>query len=171
MSKRPLVSALVVLALLTSCTREDPDADVLQGEADAAPSSPAAGTPAQSTSASPPAVAVMPEVVEPVVTDERAIVIGTSVEAGKVRPANRLQFSTRDTVFAQLPGGRHPTGSETKIYWTYQDGMSHKEEKKSLGPEGVVFEFSSADGMKPGRYTVQVDVASVPVGIVDFEVR
>jgi len=163
---RKLLSCIMLGLALTACSGEDPDADVMSdggaAKTDAtAPTSPAPAAPIDPT----------PEVVKPVTVSNDAITLGTTVQDGRVVKAPRAQFTLADTVRAGVAGGGHPAGAETRIYWTYQDGLSHKEETKPLTAEGVVFEFSRSDGMKPGRYTVQVDVGPTPIGLVDFEVR
>ena len=59
-----------------------------------------------------------------------------------------------------------------RSYWTYEDGRTHKEERRKLAGERYVrFSFAKADGMKPGKYNAQIDVNMVPVGITDFVIK
>jgi hypothetical protein len=161
------LACLVLVLSLTACSGEDPDADVMTDDVpDATHNEPAA---AAAPAAAP--VASMPETVQPVAVAEAAITLGKSVQDNRVVKAARPQFTVSDTVYAGIPAGSQPPGSEARVYWTYQDGLSHKEETKTLGSDGAVFSFAQADGMKPGRYSVQIDVGPNPVGIVDFEVR
>ena len=62
-------------------------------------------------------------------------------------------------------------GAIARVYWTYQDGTSDKEEEKPVAGDIVNFSFSQADGMQPGAYNVQIDIDDVPVGIADFQVQ
>jgi hypothetical protein len=160
--------ACLVLALsLTACSGEDPDADVMSDDAPGVVQN--APTERSAPAAAP--VASMPETAQPVAVAEDAITLGKSVQDNRVVKAARPQFTVSDTVYAGIPAGSQPPGSEARVYWTYQDGLSHKEETKTLGSNGAVFSFAQADGMKPGRYSVQIDVGPNPIGIVDFEVR
>lgn len=163
---RKLLSCMVLGLALAACSGEDPDADVMNDGA--AAKSDAATTPTSPAPAAP--VNPEPEIIKPVTISNDAITIGKSVQDGHVVKAQRAQFSLADTVHAGVAGG-HPAGAEARVYWTYQDGLSHKEETKPLTAEGAVFTFSRSEGMKPGRYSVQVDVGPTPIGLVDFEVK
>lgn len=144
--------------LLAACGGTDPDADVLGADA---------GDGAQTGNPIP--TQPKPQVVGPVEVSSNAIAVGTAMNGNRVANAARPSFTMSDTVYAGLAPGI--SGSDAKVYWSYQDGYSHKEETKPLGPDGVVFAFDSATGMKPGRYNVQIDVDGRPVGITGFEVR
>lgn len=157
------LSCLCLVAMLAACSRgTDPDADVLGS----GKTPPATGAPA--SAAPPPAKA--PEVVMPVEVSNDAITLGTATNGNRVVKATRTSFTLSDTVYAGIAGGR-PPGTEAKVYWTYQDGLSHKEETRALASDGAVFAFDRASGLKAGRYNVQVDVSGTPIGIVEFEVR
>ena len=70
-----------------------------------------------------------------------------------------------------MPTKGHAPGAKGYVYWTYQDGRTHKEEAKPVAGEFLSFQFSQADGMKPGKYNVEIDINDKPVGIVDFTVQ
>jgi len=82
-------------------------------------------------------------------------------------------YALNDTLHASAPVSGRPAGTEVKIYWTYQDGTSHKEETKKVesGMKFLTFDFSRANGMKAGGYMVQLDVGGVPAGILDIKVK
>lgn len=109
----------------------------------------------------------------PSIVSADAVAVGKAVGPNGAVSAAKAVYSIDDTVHASIPTGGHAAGSEALIYWTFQDGSSHKEERKRIeaGAEYVNFAFSRADGMKTGKYSVQVDVAEKPVGIVDFSVQ
>ncbi|GGZ70764.1 hypothetical protein GCM10008101_26390 [Lysobacter xinjiangensis] len=110
----------------------------------------------------------------PVSVDANAIAVGTQVNGDVAVRADSPQFTVNDTVYASYSEGRlPPSGGNARVYWTYQDGRTHKEETAKIEPgqQAVLFSFSAADGMKPGRYNVQIDINMRPVGIVDFQIR
>lgn len=158
---------LSLMILLAACGGgKDPDADVMADDAAAQPGA-AVDTAPQPTASAPKA----PEVVMPVEVSNEAITLGTSANGSQVLKAARSSFRLTDTVHAGISGG-HPPGTKARIYWTNQKtGLSDKEETKDVADDGAVFTFDKASGMKPGRYSVQVDVGDKPVGIVDFEVN
>ena len=119
------------------------------------------------------APAAAPEAVMPTVVSADAVALGNAIGPNGAVSSGKAVYSIGDTVYASIPTGGHAAGSEALIYWTFQDGYSHKEERKRIeaGAEHVDFAFSRADGMKAGKYSVQVDVADKPVGIVDFSVQ
>lgn len=127
----------------------------------------AAGAPAGSTAASKPQTAMQ------VVVAADAIAVGNGVGPNGLVSNKQPQYGLSDTMYASLPVKGRPAGAVVKVYWTYQDGMSHKEETKNVeaGVEAVSFQFSTADGMKRGSYSVQIDVDDAPAGIVDFVVK
>ena len=79
--------------------------------------------------------------------------------------ATETFYGLDDTIHASARAN-----GEAKVYWTYQDGSSHKEEVKPAN--GIVtFDFDRSQGMRPGNYTVEIDIDGVPVGITDFVVK
>ncbi len=114
----------------------------------------------------PPADAVLP-----VTVAADAFTIGSALGTGNQATAAKPAYALGDTVYASLPAGRYRKGSTANVYWTYQDGLSQKEEAKDISGEFVTFEFGKADGMKPGKYNVEIGVDDKPVGIVDFVVQ
>lgn len=159
---------LLALALtLSACKRDEPapvatdDAAAAAEEADLA-----AGQPA-TPPVEPPADAIIP-----VTVAANAFPIGSALGADGQATAPKAGYAIGDTIHASLPGGKYPNGAIARIYWTYaKDGISHKEEEKKVSSGPVSFEFSKADGMKPGKYNVEIDVNDRPVGIVDVEVK
>ena len=124
--------------------------------------------PAAATSAAAPTQVVMP-----VTVSADAVTVGKAVGADGAVTTIVTTYSVADTVYASIPTSGHAPGSDVHVYWSYQDGSSHKEERKPIpsGDKYVNFHFSKADGLRVGKYTVQFDVAEVPVGIVDFSVQ
>ena len=114
----------------------------------------------------PPADAVLP-----VTVAADAFKIGSTVGANSEAAMPKPAYAIGDTVYASLPARRYRKGSTANVYWTYQDGLSQKEETKEISGEFVTFAFSKADGMKPGKYNVEIGVDDKPVGIVDFVVQ
>lgn len=102
-----------------------------------------------------------------------AIAAGSALGANGAVSAAKTRYGIGETVYASAPAGGHPAGSKFNVYWTYQDGTTHKEESKPLPPaaEYINFQFSSADGMKPGKYNVQIDFDFTPIGITEFTVN
>lgn len=104
-------------------------------------------------------------------TSAKAVTVGSALQGEHAVRAPKAVFGTGETIYASaLPSGKRP-GTQAQVYWTYQDGTTHKEETKPLGSTGVWFAFSAADGMKPGRYNVEIDYDMMPVGIADFEIK
>ena len=124
--------------------------------------------PAAATSAAAPTQVVMP-----VTVSADAVTVGKAVGADGAATTIATTYSVADTVYASIPTSGHAPGSDVHVYWSYQDGSSHKEERKPIpsGDKYVNIHFSKADGLRLGKYTVQFDVAEVPVGIVDFSVQ
>ena len=83
------------------------------------------------------------------------------------------QFTLADSIYASASVSGKPAGATASVFWTYQDGTAHKQESKKLagGQQSVWFSFTKADGMKPGKYNVEIDVDMKPVGIADFQVK
>lgn len=114
-----------------------------------------------------------PEDIVPVTVAADAVTVGNSLEGDKVVKAASPQFTTSDTVYAGASVRGKPAGAEVAVYWTYEDGLTHKEERRPLaaGEQYVKFSFAKADGMKPGKYNAQIDINMVPIGITDFVVK
>lgn len=132
-----------------------------------------------------PAAPVVDPMVEPPPTpepDEVPVEVrADAIAAGHVLGANGAVaegkpgaiYGTGDTIHASAPTRGQKPGADVSVYWTYQDGRTHKEEMKTLGAgeQYVNFSFAKADGMRPGKYNVQIDFDFKPVGIVDFQVK
>lgn len=114
-----------------------------------------------------------PDSVLPVEVTDDAVTVGNSLANGRAVKSAQAQFIISDTVYASASVRGKP-GAIVSVYWTYQDGTSHKEETlelKSGGAQPVAFSFTKGDGMVPGKYNVQIDMDMVPVGIADFVVK
>lgn len=150
-------------ALLAACSKGVPD--------------PAVDTPTADTAQQPPANAVPAEAPKPeeLPAEVRAdaIAAGSALGDNGAVSAAKASYGIGDIVYASAPTRGHAVGTEASVYWTYQDGTTHKEESKPIpsGADYINFQFSKADGMKPGKYNVQIDVDFTPVGIVDFKVN
>lgn len=163
---RKLALCAAIVFALSACN--EGSEDLAEGQ-EAAPA--ATGTPAPTPTESLPPPE--PEKIIPVEVAADAIAVGTKLQGDVVVRTTSNRFSTSDTVYASAPVRGKPAGAEAKVYWTYQDGTAHKEETKKLtgSEQHIAFSFAKADGMKPGKYNVEIDVNMVPIGIVDFEVR
>lgn len=109
----------------------------------------------------------------PVEVSSDAFKIGTAIGPDGSATGAKSNFSLNDTLHASVPVSGRPAGTEVKIYWSYQDGSSHKEEVKKVtaGAKYLTFDFSKANGMKRGSYMVQLDVNGAPAGILDIVVK
>ena len=161
-SVRLALCALLAAASLAACEEkiDAPVADTGTPAADAANAG-AAAAPAPSPIDSAP--------VEPVAVAADAVRVGTALDAAGAASGAKPAYSTGDTVYASL-SAKGRTGT-AKVYWTGANGLSAKEEEKALSGENVNFQFSRVDGMKAGKYNVEIDVDGVPAGIVDFTVQ
>lgn len=104
---------------------------------------------------------------------DKAVTVGTSLANDRAVKSAQAQFTTSDTVYASASVRGKP-GASVTVYWTYQDGTTHKEETRELksgGTQPVAFSFAQGDGMIPGKYNVQIDEDMIPVGIADFVVK
>jgi hypothetical protein len=164
MKALPLLLCTAFAALvLGACGEEKIDVPVAADAATSAggPATAATSTPVQQPDHAP---------VMPLETSADAVRIGTALDSNQAATATKATYSLDDTIHASILASAHP-GKLAKVYWTYQDGSSHKEEEKPAAGENVAFQFSRADGMKAGDYNVEIDVDGVPAGITDFKVR
>ena len=160
-SARLALCAVLAAVALAACEdkMDAPVADAGAPAADVAGAAPAAPPPAPVDSAP----------VEPVSVAADAVRVGTALDAAGAATGAKPTYAMDDTVYASMSAkGRSGTA---KVYWTGADGFSVKDEEKPLSGENVNFQFSRADGMKAGKYNVEVDVDGVPAGIVDFTVQ
>lgn len=154
--------AILAAASLAACEEkiDAPVADTAAPAADAANAGASAGPVANPVDSAP---------VEPVAVAADAVKVGTALDATGAASGAKPAYSTSDTVYASL-SAKGRTGT-AKVYWTASNGLSAKEEEKALSGENVNFQFSRAEGMKAGKYNVEIDVDGVPAGIVDFTVQ
>lgn len=167
---RFLFSGVLALAL-TACSgagdEVHPDDAALLGDpAGATEASPA--TPEASTARAP---AV--QQVEAVQLANDAVAVGSALTADGAAAAPKPAYAMGDSVHASVPVGGYAPGTEVAVYWFSPDGASVKMERKPIpaGARFVNFGFGRADGMAAGRYTAQIDIDDVPVGMVDFAVE
>jgi hypothetical protein len=160
--RRRLLCTLIAACVLAGCSSED-HATVAPKSADAAPARrDDFGNPAKD-----------PLAAASVTVAADALTVGTVVgPTGEVQRSPG-PFAASDTVQVSFPKKGFEPGAPVVVYWTYQDGRSHHEERTTLPAEGdfARYSFSSSQGMKPGNYNVEVQVKGRPVGIVDFAVR
>lgn len=163
-SRSVLALAALVLAL-SACKKDEPApvaTDAGTGTEEALPPGQPPTPPVE-----PPADAVIP-----VTVSANAFAVGSAQGPDGAAISPKASYTMNDTVYASLPGGKYPNGAIARIYWTSaKDGNSHKEEEKTIASGPTSFEFSQADGMKPGTYNVEIDVNDRPVGIVDVVVK
>ena len=153
-----LVAAVVAVASLTGCGSED--------ETPVAPKSAKARSEAPADPRKDPAGAV------PVTVSANALTLGASLGPTGEAVRGNGQFTLDDTVHVSFPSRGRPAGAPVTVYWTYQDGRTHRIERATLpAGEFAHYTFSKATGMKPGNYNVEVQVANRPIGISDFVVR
>ena len=164
-AKFALCSALALV--LSACGNEGSEDLAKDGAPVAAP----AATAPAAVAPLPPAV---PQKQLPTQVAADAVTVGNSLAADRVVKAARAQFSSADTVYASASVRGKPAGATVSVYWTYQDGTTHKEETKNLASgdqQAIWFSFAQADGMRPGKYNVEIDVNMTPVGIADFQIQ
>ncbi len=114
-----------------------------------------------------------PDSVLPAEVSSSAVTVGISLANDRAVKSANAQFTTSDTVYASASVRGKP-GASVSVYWTYQDGTTHKEETRELksgGTQPVAFSFEKGDGMVPGKYNVQIDEDFTPVGIADFVIK
>ncbi|MBW3551556.1 MAG: hypothetical protein KY442_12405, partial [Proteobacteria bacterium] len=148
------------LALLAACSSEQPQP--------APPAEPVEAATQAPEFELPPATSQ-----EPVAVSGDAIAVGSSIGADMAVDARKQRYTTGDTIYVSIPTGEFDPGSQAKVYWTFEDGTTEKEETQDIpaGAEHLHFELSAEDGLRAGDYNVQVDVSGQPVGIVDFSVE
>lgn len=163
-SVRLALCAVLAAASLAAC-EEKMDTSVADADAGAPAVDAASATPATP----PPQAPVDSAPVEPVSVAADAVRVGTALDPSGAASGSKPAYSTSDTLYASLSAkGR---SGIAKVYWTAPNGLSAKEEEKPLSGDNVNFQFSRADGMKAGKYNVEIDVDGVPAGIVDFTVQ
>jgi len=157
----------VLVLALPACDKEGSEENLTAAEPVLAPAAPSAAD-AQPTSS--PGVQ---NIVRPTEVAADAVTVGKSLQGDKVVKSADAQFTLADTVYASAAVAGKPAGTEMTVYWSYQDGMSHKMETKKLaaGAQDVQFSFARSDGMKTGKYNVQIDANMTPIGIFEFKVK
>ena len=161
----PLICAATLALALAACNKQGPE--MPQAPADATP----ADTAAKPDEAPRDLADTNVDKVQTVTVRADAIAVGNVIGPNQAVTAGKRTYATGDTVYASMPTRGQPAGATAQVYWTYQDGLTHKEESKPVTGEYLNFQFSQADGMKPGKYNVEIDVNDKPVGIVDFTVQ
>lgn len=155
----PSLAAIALALLLSGCDKQatpEPAADV---------PAPAATTPAE-----PVDLSTSTEKAEPTTVAADAVIVGSALGPDQAAISPKPAYAAADTVYASASAAGR-AGAIARVYWTYQDGTSDKEEEKPVAGDIVNFSFSQADGMQPGAYNVQIDIDDVPVGIADFQVQ
>lgn len=162
---RKLALCAALALVLSACGKEGAEDSAER----AAPSEAAPAATAE------PAIPVEPgaDDIVPVTVAADAVTVGNALQGDKVIKAAAPLFTTGDTVYAGASVKGKPAGAEVAVYWTFEDGRTHKELRRPLaaGEQYVQFSFAAADGMKPGKYNAQIDVNMVPIGIADFVIR
>lgn len=164
---RMFISCASLVLILTACNEGADDRVEAQ-----APASKQADVKAPSAASKMPETPG-PDSVLPAEVSAAAVTVGTALANGRAVKSDRAQFATSDTVYASASVQAKP-GADVSVYWTYQDGTTHKEETQKLksgGGQPVTFSFGQADGMKPGKYNVEIDLDMTPVGIAEFVIR
>lgn len=164
-----LVAAAVLTALsLAACAPEAPPAPPQADADETAAPGPQDGTGTASGWSTDPADD--PNAYVPTEVAADGVVVGASAAASGQATGAKPVYATGDTVHASA--ATKGTASKYDVYWTFQDGQTHKMESKSgASGEHVGFTFASSDGMVPGNYNVQIDADGIPVGIAEFRVE
>ena len=158
--------------LLAACNRHPPEFDVpTEQEPAAAEAATAADTTTGATTGTAPAAARDAGEVGQVTVPADAVAVGSALGQDGRAAAPKSAYTLADTIHATASVGAAGPGSTAHVYWTFENGMTVKEEDKPATGAIVSFSLSAADGMKPGRYNVQIDLDGVPVGIADFVVQ
>jgi hypothetical protein len=131
---------------------------------------PAAEAPAAAQAPAEPVEQPVEQIAEPTTVAADAVIVGSALGPDQAATAPKPSYTTADTVYASASSAGR-AGAIARVYWTWQDGTSHKEEEKPVDGDVVSFGFSQADGMRAGAYNVQIDIDDVPVGIADFQVQ
>lgn len=162
MLKRTSIAIAISLAsalALSACNKNAPE--------QAAPSAPAANTPAAPVSA-PAEQAAAPAPVTVVSVD-----LGSAVGADQKVTSATTAFTPKDTIYASV--ATDGTGNATlDAKWTYQDGQTVKDDSKSIaatGPATTAFSISKPDGWPAGNYKVEVSLNGTPAASKDFSVK
>ncbi|GAB6194998.1 hypothetical protein [Lysobacter xanthus] len=162
MNKRMWVLPLLVGLALAGCGSAD--------EETVAPKVPARGTAAKDGAFSDPRRDPLGAV--PVTVSANALAVGNQLGSDGNVVARASSFAIGDTVHVAFPtAGRQP-GAPVTVFWTYQDGRTHHEERGALQSTPFAhYEFDRQKGMQPGKYNVEVQIANRPIGISDFVVQ
>lgn len=160
---RIILTAGALGLLLAACGGQEPEEATI---------APVAEQPAPTAPGAPPSLPD-PGAGQTTVIASDSVAVGHVVGADGAVTAGKAAYGTGDTVYASVPVGGYPPSAEVAIYWFGANGTSVKEERKPIaaGARYMSFPLSAADGMTPGRYTVQVDIADMPVGMADFVVQ
>lgn len=155
---RSLLIAVLSIAVLVGCKDHD---TVAPADRDASRSKPRWMDPAKDPLGS-----------VPVTVPADALTVGTTLSPTGAVQRSPGPFGAADTVHVSFPTAGQQPGAPVVVYWTYQDGRSHHEERTQLPASGEFahYSFSSAQGMRSGRYNVEVQVRGRPLGIADFTV-
>lgn len=159
--RRSLLCIALCLAVLTGCGSEDHET--------VAPK--AAGDTAGSRKPADPFKGGVGTV--PVTVAADALTVGTVVAPTGAVTRAPGPFAATDTVHVSFPMQGFDPSAPVVVYWTYQDGLSHHEERTTLPAAGEYahYSFSADKGMKAGKYNVEVQVKGRPIGIADFQVQ
>ncbi|ATD68554.1 hypothetical protein CNR27_14845 [Luteimonas chenhongjianii] len=166
----PFLVATVAAIALAACSPEAPPAppqtDDARTETEATQAQPGANSSWSTDPADDPNAYVPTEVAAD------AVLVGSSRDASGRATGAKPVYAQGDTVHASAPLKGAQPGAKFDVYWTFQDGQTHKMESKT-GATGdyVSFEFASADGMVAGNYNVQIDANGIPLGIAEFRVE
>jgi len=156
-ARLPSLTAIAFALLLSACGEQ------------AAPE-PATEAPAAAQAPAEPVEQPVEQIAEPTTVAADAVTVGSALGPDQAATAPKPAYTTADTVYASASSAGR-SGAIARVYWTYQDGTSHKEEEKPVDGNVISFGFSQADGMRAGAYNVQIDIDDVPVGIADFKVQ
>ncbi|WP_133480175.1 hypothetical protein [Cognatilysobacter segetis] len=108
----------------------------------------------------------------PYTVPANALTLGNALGPNGAVATPASTFTVNDTIHVTFPMTGRTPGAPVTVFWTYQDGRTHHEERGPL-PAGTFghYTFSKAEGMQPGRYNVEVQIANRPIGISDFVVQ
>lgn len=172
MNMRPhlLLATTIASLALAACSPEAPpapqQADDAHAQAQSAQPEPGNGARWSTDPADDPDAYVPTEV------GADAVMVGASQDASGRAAGAKPVYTQADTVHASATASGAQSGAKFDVYWTFQDGQTHKMESKSgVSGDHVTFQFAAPDGMVTGTYNVQIDANGIPLGISEFRVE
>lgn len=169
-----LILGAGALALLVACSVEEPPAASQEASAATQPDRGAESRQAQGQlpDLAPPPARNVPQTEIPAEVGADAVRVGSVLDTQGAATEPKPVYALTDTIHASVPTQGASQGGTLTVYWTFEDGLTHKEETVDVPTsEHASFSFSQADGMQAGLYNVQIDAGFEPIGISEFRVE